>query len=43
MKRLGFWLAVAGVAVGANFAVEAAATQFPNSGVRRFATILHKG
>lgn len=42
-RRAGFWVAVAGVSVLANFAVEAIANKFPSSGVARFAQILHKG
>ena len=40
-RRLAFWLGVAGLSVVANYAVTAAAIQFPGTGVARFAQILH--
>ncbi|MCU1489718.1 MAG: hypothetical protein JWM85_1123 [Acidimicrobiaceae bacterium] len=42
-RKVSFWLAVAGVSVVANYAVEALAIKFPNSGAASFAGILHKG
>ena len=41
MRRFSFWLAVAGVSVLANYAVEVAAPKFP--GLARFAAKLHQG
>lgn len=42
MRRLSFWLAVAGVSVLANYAVEAAAPYLP-PGLARFTSKLHQG
>lgn len=41
MRKLSFWVAVAGVSVLANLAVEAAAPYFP--GLARFTAQLHRG
>ncbi len=40
-RRLSFWLAVAGVSVLANYAVEVAASRSP--GLARFTAKLHQG
>lgn len=40
-RRLSFWLAVAGVSILANYAVEAAAPLSP--GLARFTAKLHQG
>lgn len=42
-KRLGFWLAVAGVAVLANFGVELLAEKVPSLGLREFVAFTHRG
>lgn len=42
MRRLSFWLAVAGVSLLANYAVEVAAPHLP-PGLARFTATLHKG
>ena len=42
MRRLSFWLAVAGVSLLANYAVEVAAPYLP-PGLARFTATLHKG
>ena len=42
MRRLSFWLAVAGVSILANYAVEAAAPYAP-PGLARFTAKLHQG
>lgn len=42
MRRLFFWVAVGGVSVLANYAVEVAAAHGP-PGLARFASKLHKG
>lgn len=41
MRRVSFWLAVAGVSILSNFALEAAASKSP--GLARFAAFTHKG
>lgn len=40
-RRLGFWVAVGGVAILANFALEFAAAKIPSAGLRRFADFTH--
>jgi hypothetical protein len=40
-RKLSFWVAVAGVSILANYAVEAAASRSP--GLARFAAKLHQG
>jgi len=42
-RRVSFWVAVGGVAILANFAVELAAERFPNLGLKRFTTFTHLG
>lgn len=42
MRRVSFWLAVAGVSVLANYGVEVAAQHGP-PGLARFAAKLHQG
>jgi hypothetical protein len=42
-KRLGFWVAVAGVSILANFGLELAAEKFPNLGFREFTAFTHRG
>ncbi|HET6215343.1 MAG TPA: hypothetical protein VFE14_20930 [Micromonosporaceae bacterium] len=42
-RRASFWLAVAGVAVLANFAMELAADKIPVEGLRRFVGYIHRG
>ena len=41
MRKVSFWLAVAGVSILSNYAVEAVAPRFP--GLARFAGKLHQG
>lgn len=43
MRRLRFWLAVAGVSVLANLALEVAADKSRNQGLARFVAYAHKG
>jgi hypothetical protein len=42
-RKASFWLAVAGTAILANFALELAADKLPSVGLRRFADYVHKG
>lgn len=42
-RRLSFWLAVGGVAVLSNFAVELAAHKLPIPGLQRFVSFIHCG
>jgi len=42
-QRTSFWLAVAGVSVLANFALELASDRFPQLGLARFTAYTHKG
>lgn len=42
-RRLSFWLAVGGVAVLSNFAVELAARKIPSPGLQRFVSFIHCG
>lgn len=42
-KRAAFWLAVGGVAVMANFAVELLAQKAPIPGLRQFVAFTHCG
>jgi hypothetical protein len=42
-RKALFWLAVAGVAVGANFALELLAYKFPHPGLVRFVEFTHSG
>lgn len=42
-KRLSFWLAVGGVSILANFALELAASSFPQLGLARLTAFTHKG
>lgn len=42
-KRLSFWVAVAGVSVIANFAVELIAEKVPSLGLREFVAFTHRG
>lgn len=42
-RRLSFWLAVGGVAILSNFALELAADKFPSLGLSRFTAYTHRG
>lgn len=42
-KRLGFWVAVAGVSVLANFGLELLAEKVPALGLREFVAFTHRG
>lgn len=42
-KRMAFWVAVGGVAVLSNFALELLAQKFPNRGLARFVEFSHRG
>lgn len=42
-RRLAFWVAVGGVSIFANFALELVATRVPQLGLARFAAFTHKG
>lgn len=42
-RKASFWLAVAGVSILANYALEVAATQAKSPGLARFAAFAHKG
>jgi len=42
-RKASFWLAVAGVSVLANYAVEIAATKIKSPGLARFVAFTHKG
>jgi hypothetical protein len=42
-RKAGFWIAVGGVAILANFALELAAAKLPSSGLRRLADFVHRG
>jgi hypothetical protein len=42
-KRFGFWLAVGGVAILANFAIELAAAKLPIPGLQQFVAFTHCG
>lgn len=43
MRRMSFWLAVAGVSILANFAAEVAARYCNSPGLARFVAMTHKG
>lgn len=42
-KKAGFWLAVGGTALLANFAAELAARKLPWPGLQRFVAFIHCG
>jgi len=42
-RRVTFWLAVAGVAILANFGLEVATNRWPNLGLAKFTAFAHKG
>lgn len=42
-RRLSFWIAVGGVSILANAALEIAATRFPSVGLARLAALTHAG
>jgi hypothetical protein len=42
-QRLSFWLAVAGVSILSNFALEVAAARYPQLGLARFTAFTHRG
>jgi hypothetical protein len=42
-KRLSFWLAVGGMSILSNFALELASDKFPALGLRHFTAYTHKG
>lgn len=43
MKKLAFWIAVAGVSILSHAAVEYAAVKLPSGGLRNFVGFLHSG
>jgi len=43
VKKAAFWLAVAGVSLGANFALELAAHYIPAPGFQRLVEFIHRG
>lgn len=43
LRKAGFWLAVGGAALLANFAAELAAEWIPSDGLRRFVAYIHRG
>lgn len=43
VRKLGFWVAVAGVAILANFGLEVVNERFPQAGLSRFTAFTHKG
>jgi len=43
MRKVSFWLGVAGVSLLANYAVETAAANVKSPGLARFAAFIHKG
>lgn len=43
VRRAGFWLAVAGVSVLANFGIELLAAKVPVPGLRQFVAFVHCG
>ena len=42
-RRASFWLAVAGVAIAANFGLEVLADKVPSLGLAQFTAYTHKG
>jgi hypothetical protein len=42
-RRLSFWIAVGGVSILSNFALELAAQKLPSAGLKRFAQFVHCG
>jgi hypothetical protein len=42
-RKAFFWIAVAGVSIGANFGLELASDKFPQLGLARFTAYTHKG
>lgn len=42
-RRLSFWLAVAGVSILSNFALEAVTAQSGSAGLARFTAFAHRG
>ncbi len=42
-RKASFWLAVGGVAILSNFALELAAAKLPIPGLQRFTQFVHKG
>lgn len=43
VRKLGFWGAVAGVSILANFGLELVSQRFPQAGLSRFTAFTHKG
>ena len=43
MRKVSFWLAVAGVSLLANYGLEVAADKFPSLGLARFTAYAHRG
>jgi hypothetical protein len=43
VRKAGFWLAVAGVSILANFGLELVSEKFPQAGLSRFTAFTHKG
>lgn len=42
-RRLGFWVAVGGVSILAQFALEVVSDRVPQLGLRKFVAYTHKG
>ncbi len=42
-KRLGFWVAVGGVSIVANFMLELVADRYPQLGLAKFTAFTHRG
>lgn len=42
-KKTAFWIAVGGVSILANFALELAADKLPSLGLARFVAYIHRG
>jgi hypothetical protein len=42
-RRASFWIAVAGVSIFANFAIEVLSDRVPSLGLRQFVAYAHKG
>jgi hypothetical protein len=43
VRKAGFWLAVAGVSLLANFGLELVNEKYPQAGLSRFTAFTHKG
>jgi len=42
-RKASFWLAVGGVSILANFTLELVRAKFPQSGLDRFTSFVHRG